>query len=395
MTSDAPILIIGGGLGGMALALGLTGRGHRVRVFEQAPELKEAGAGLTISGGALRSLDWLGVGDIVRARSERAANLPLLHYQTAERIAGDYDVKAFPGADEPPDTRDWTTRHMHRADLHDILRDGLLARDPAAVATGHMFTGVERGEDEITAHFANGVSATGRALIGCDGLRSRVRAGMFPGETAKFTGQVTWRAMIPIDIAAPCMAAGRSAIFMGPGRVFNRYTVRDRSVVNCVATALTDVWRGEGWSNPSTVDEFMAEYAGWHPDVTGLISRAPPDQLFKWALFEREPLPRWTEGRMALLGDAAHPMLPFLGLGAAMAMEDSVVMTRAIEAFGVTETAFTRYEAARIGRTTLLFHEARRQGRLYQSDDPFAYLTGKPPAKDRSLFEYDAASVAI
>jgi salicylate hydroxylase len=395
MNDDLPILIIGGGLGGMALAVGLTGRGFRVRVFEQAPELKEAGAGITVSGGALRSLDWLGVGDIVRAKSERAAKLPLLHYISGDLISGAYDVKAFPEENEPPDTRDWTTRHMHRADLHDILREKLSSVQPDSVATGHVFVGAEADDDGVTAHFANGVSAHGRALIGCDGLRSSLRAQMFPGETAEFTGQVTWRAMIPIEIAAPCMTAGRSAIFMGPGRVFNRYTVRNRSVVNCVATSLTDVWRGEGWSTPSTVDEFMAQHQGWHPDVTGLIARAPPDQLFKWALFERQPLAAWVQGRMTLLGDAAHPMLPFLGLGAAMAMEDSVVLTRAIEAFGVTEAAFKRYEAARIGRTTLLFHEARRQGRLYQGDDPFAYASGKPPALDRSFYEYDAGATAI
>jgi salicylate hydroxylase len=395
MKTDAPILIIGGGLGGMAVALGLTTRGFRVRVFEQAAELKEVGAGITVSGGALRSLDWLGVGDAIRACSERAANLPLLHYATGALVSGAYDVKAFHNPDDPPDPRDWTTRHMHRADLHETLRARLLALAPDAVFTGHALTHVESDEDGVTAHFANGVAAHGAALVGCDGLRSAVRGQMFPGETAIFTGQVTWRAMIPIDIAIPCMSAGRSAIFMGPGRVFNRYTVRDRSVVNCVATALTDAWRGEGWSNPSTIAEFMAEFEGWHPDVTGLIERAPPDQLFKWALFERAPLPEWTRGRMTLLGDAAHPMLPFLGLGAAMAMEDSVVLTRAVEAFGVTEEAFKRYEAARIGRTTLLFHEAQRQGRLYQSDDPFAYAAGKPPAKDRSFYEYDAGATAI
>jgi salicylate hydroxylase len=392
---DLPILIIGGGLGGMALALGLAGRGFRVRVLEQARELRETGAGLTVSGGANKPLERLGVGDVVRARSERAANLPMLHFRTGELIAGAYDVKAVDDGLEIPDPRDGKTRHMHRADLHDALRDGLLALDPDALATGHAFTHTENDGEGVVAHFSNGAAARGCALIGCDGLRSAVRRQMFPGETAKFTGQVTWRAMIPIDIAAPFMSAGRSAIFMGPRRLFNRYTVRNRSLVNCVASARTDVWQGEGWSNPSTVDEFMAQYQDWHPDVTGLIAHAPPEQLFKWALFEREPLPKWTRGRVTLLGDAAHPMLPFLGLGAAMAIEDSVVLTRAVAAFGPTEEAFLRYQAARIGRTTLLFHEARRQGTLYQGDDPIAYISGKPPASNRSFYEYDAGAVAI
>jgi salicylate hydroxylase len=391
MKSDLPIVIAGGGLGGMALALGLTGRGFKVRVFEQASELKEAGAGLTVSGGAMRALDWLGVGETVHACSERAVSQARLHYTTGALIAGACDL-----VEERPDPRDWTTRHMHRADLYDTLRAGLFTLDPDAVATGHVFTRVETYDEGVKVEFANGAVVEGSALIGCDGLRSAVRNQIFPGEKPKFTGQVTWRCMIPIEIAAPFMQAGRSAVFMGPGKFFNRYTVRNRTLVNCVATALTgDDWQGEGWKNPSTVDEFMAQYEGWHPDVTGLITCAPPDQLFKWALFERDPLPQWTRGQVTLLGDAAHPMLPFLGLGAAMAMEDSVVLTRAIAAFGPTQEAFQRYETARIGRTTLLFHESRRQGSIYQNKDPSAYATSKPPASNRSFYEHDAGAVPI
>ena len=395
MRDAAPILIIGGGLGGIALGLGLASHGFAVRVFEQAEALGEIGAGITVSGGALRALDWLGVGDRVHARSDRAAKLPLLHWQSAALVAGAFDVGVDESAEAGFDPRDSTTRHMHRADLHDTLCEGLRAIDPDAVSTGHTFVHAEESEDGVVAHFANGASAEGLALVGCDGLRSAVRRQMFAQEAASFTGQVTWRGMIPIARAAPFMSAGRSAIFIGPGRLFNRYTVRRGSVVNCVATARSDVWQGEGWSHPSTVAEFLDQYRDWHPDVTGLIGCIPPGSVYKWALFEREPLPDWTRGRMTLLGDAAHPMLPFLGLGAAMAIEDSVVLTRAIMADGPGEAAFRRYQAARIGRTTLLFHEARRQGRLYQSDDPFAYDRGRPPAQDRSFYEYDAGATPI
>ena len=171
MTRDSPILIIGGGLGGLALAVGLAGRGFPVRVFEQARELREIGAGLTVSGGAMRALDWLGIGDIVRRRSERAANLPRLHYATGALIAGAYDVSALRD-DGAPNPRDWKTRHMHRADLHEALRERLFALDPDALALGHAFIGAEALADGVTARFANGETAQGRVLIGCDGSRS-------------------------------------------------------------------------------------------------------------------------------------------------------------------------------------------------------------------------------
>ncbi len=391
MRREDPTLIIGGGLGGAALALGLLRQGLPVRLFEQAAELKEVGAGLTVSGGALRALDWLGVGEAVRARSERAARLPLLHYASGALLTGAYDDPASDGADPV----DWTTRHMHRADLHDILLAGVRERDPAALAPGHKFAAAELRGDRVEARFANGAVARGRLLVGCDGMRSAVRGLLFGQEMPHFTGQVTWRAMVPMDVAAPFMGAGRSAIYIGPRRLFNRYTVRGRTLVNCVATARTNVWRGEGWTTPSTVAEFRQHYEGWHGDVIGLIEAAPPDALFKWALFEREPLPGWTRGPMTLLGDAAHPMLPFLGLGAAMAMEDAVILARAITAFGPTEEALLRYERARLVRTTVIFHEARRQGALFQGEDPAAYTRGKPPAQDRSFYEYDPAVTPI
>jgi salicylate hydroxylase len=377
------ILIIGGGLGGTAAALGLARRGFTVRIFEQSPALKEVGAGLTVSQGAMRCLHALGIGKEVRAASERAAKLALLHFRTAGLMAGAMDDGL-----EPDDPAGWTTRHMLRADLHAILIDAVLKLDPDAFALDHTFVTAEDHGDHVTASFANGAVAQGDMLLGCDGLKSAVRAHLFGMQAPRFTGHVTWRCLLPIEVAAPFLSAGRSAIFIGPGRFFNRYTVRHRTLVNCVATAKTGNWSEEGWSVPSTVAEFRAEYDGWHPDVVGLIERAPPDQLFKWALFEREPLRNWTRGNIALLGDAAHPMLPFLGLGAGLAIEDAVIFAKVLDD-KCGQAALLRYEQARIGRATHIFGEARRQGESYQGDDPHDYLRSNPPASNRALFDYD------
>jgi salicylate hydroxylase len=289
---------------------------------------------------------------------------------------------------EPDDPAGWTTRHMLRADLHAILIDAVRALDPDSFVLDHIFVRAEDRGDAVTAFFANGAVAQGDMLIGCDGLKSAVRAQLFGTRTPRFTGQVTWRCLLPIAAARPFLGAGRSAIFIGPRRFFNRYTVRRGTLVNCVATAKTGVWSEEGWSVPSTVAEFRQQFDGWHPDVTGLIEHAPPDQIFKWALFEREPLSGWTKGNITLLGDAAHPMLPFLGLGAALAIEDAVILSMALGEHN-DPTALLRYEQARIGRTTHIFGEARRQGESYQGDDPKDYLRSNPPAANRALFDYD------
>ncbi len=385
--AKARILIIGGGLGGAAAALGLLQRGFRVRVFEQSAALKEVGAGLTVGLGAMRSLGALGVGAAVRAASERAAKLALLHYQSAALMAGAIDDET-----DFDDPAAWTTRHMLRADLHSILIDAVRALDPDAFVLNRTFVTADDHGDGVSATFADGTFARGDLLIGCDGLRSAVRAHLFGTATPRFTGQVTWRCLLPIAVAAPFMSAGRSAIFIGPGRFFNRYTVRRKTLVNCVATAKTGIWSAEGWSVPSTVAEFRQQYEGWHRDVVGLIARAPPEQLFKWALFEREPLPSWTRGRITLLGDAAHPMLPFLGLGAALAIEDAIVLSMALGGETDMTAALMRYERARIGRATKIFGEARRQGDVYQGNDPNQYLQANPPAANRALFDYDPDS---
>ena len=232
--SRGTILIVGGGLGGTAAALGLVRCGFTVRVFEQSTALKEVGAGLTVSLGAMRSLHALGVGEAVRGASERAAKLALLHYESAALMAGALDD----GADFD-DPQAWTTRHMLRADLHAILIDAVRGLDPDAFALDRPFVGAEEDDTGVTARFANGAVARGDLLIGCDGLRSAVRTHLFGRQTPRFTGQVTWRCLLPIEVVAPFMTAGRSAIFIGPGRFFNRYTVRHKTLVNCVATANT------------------------------------------------------------------------------------------------------------------------------------------------------------
>ena len=183
---------------------------------------------------------------------------------------------------------------------------------------------------------------------------------------------------------------------IGPGQSFTRYFVRNRSLVNYVAGQENDSWQVESWSERSTVEEVLAAYEGWHEHVRAIIAATPPELCFKWALFDRDPLPVWSQGRATLLGDAAHASLPFLGQGAAMAFEDSLILARCFEQAPDHETAFKIYEAARQPRCVWVLESGRIQGKRFKSQDPDSYNAEKhAPTQDERLFGYKAATVEL
>ncbi len=377
-------------MGGLAAALALDRQGIAVRVFEQASELRELGAGLTLSGGALRALDALGVLDAVKRVSQVSARMPFVHYQTARLLGGEFETPPT-DAPEPP----FVSRHIFRADLQSVLAEALHARCPGALQLGHSVTALTQDAGSVAATFANGQAAEGDFLIGADGLNSAVRAILWGAAKPTFTGQVAWRFLIDGALAKPFLSTGPGTVFFGPDRVFNRYLLRGGRLLNCVAIVRTPGWEGEGWSTPGDPDELVAMFTDWHPDVRGVMALAGTGRLAKWALGVRPPLPTWHAGRVALLGDAAHPMLPFLGLGAAMAIEDAVVLGRAFAAAPAPLAAFERYEAARLPRTREVALASQRQGEALQSRDPDDYRGAEAPVAQRSLFDHDPTTVPV
>jgi salicylate hydroxylase len=177
--------------------------------------------------------------------------------------------------------------------------------------------------------------------------------------------------------------------------VFSRYTLRRNALLNCVGILRTDSWLDEGWSIPATAAEMQAQYEGWHPDVHSLIALAPAQGLLKWGIFDRPPLPGWRDGPVTLLGDAAHPMLPFLGLGAAMAIEDGLVLARALAGFDSVGAAFDAYERVRRPRTEEIARLSRLQGQLNQAGSPDDYRHGESPAGDRAVFEFEPDDIGF
>jgi salicylate hydroxylase len=388
-TRKKHVVIIGAGIGGLTLAIALARRGFRVSVHEQAAALGELGAGLTVSAGAMRVFNELGLWEQVRDITVRSTGMTFVHYKTGAILEGTPD-------------HEWTRRptsldhggQTHRAMLHGLLVDALKAVAPDAIALGRRLKSFRQDEKGVTAGFENGDEVEGDLLVACDGLRSiGYRLILGAENPATFTGVVAIRCMVPRDRAEPYITGGRSMKYVGPGLGFSRYGVRDGSLINCIALARTDAWLSEGWTHACSRDEFLDLYKDFHHDVLGLIENAPTANIFKWALYDRDPLTTWTSGRATLLGDAAHPMLPYLAQGAAAAIEDAMVLARALESYDDYADAFRRYEAVRLPRTSDQMLISRAQGDALNQPDPDAYKTLRPsPAK---IFAYDPVTVPV
>ena len=385
---DLDIAIVGAGIGGLTAALALQRFGFTVQVFEQAEQLAEVGAGLTISPNATHALDALGLADDMARLADIPTAGAVADYKTGETMLETYR------GDRPFKTYGAHYYQIHRADLHALLAEKVRNNDPSSIHTAHMFVGCEQTSEEVAIRFANGAGKRCDVLVGCDGGASRVRSEVFAPEPVVFTGQVAFRALtrasaIPEEVMMP-----PSKAYIGPDRLFTRYYIRKRTEVNVVALGRQPGWEEEGWTIPAEKSELHDLYREFHDDVHTIIDAIPDGHLYKWALRDRSPRERWTKGRVVMLGDAAHPMTPFLGQGAAMAIEDGLVLGRCFAAAESVEEALRRYEIARKDRANGVQLQSRQQAELYQGSAHKNYHPGRN-AEGRGLFNYNPATVPV
>jgi salicylate hydroxylase len=379
-------LIIGAGIGGLACALALQRAGWRVRVLERASELQEIGAGLTLSPNATRALGWLGVLDSLRGV------LSLPPYQVMEDPESGREIGRFTRGARALEEYGGEYAFVHRADLQAGLATAVRRRDPDAIEVGRDCVEVLDGGDGVAAVFADGSELRGDLLVGCDGIRSRVRAALHPDESPRYTGYVAWRALIPYSrVAASALPAG-SAVVYGPRKVIVRYRLEPRRLLNVAAFAQRVAWTEEGWNVPADPAEPQKLFADWHAGVRDTLAALTPGELFRWGLFDREPIDAYARGAIALLGDAAHPMLPFLGQGAALALEDAVVLARALAAEPAIPRALERYDALRRPRGSEAVLESRAAARRLHGEE------GDPRTRNEQTldyYRYDAGAVEV
>jgi salicylate hydroxylase len=364
------IVIVGAGIGGLTAALALQRRGHRVRLREQAAELGEVGAGVMMSPNATRVLIALGLGAGLAADG-------LTPRYTAVRDSRDgRELSRTEVGDAVAKRHGAPFYYIHRADLHRLLATAVLAGDPGCIA--------------LNAPVRDDAMPEADLVIGADGLKSRVRAHVAGNVPTLFTGNVAWRGLVPMERLRPEIRQPESIVWVGPGRHVVRYGVRGGTLMNYVALTERSAWQDEGWTVRSDVADVLKEFEGWHPDVVDIIRATPPDQCFKWGLFDRDPLPRWVKGRTVLLGDAAHPMLPFMAQGAAMAIEDGAVLATMLDKHADVDAALAAYERERLPRTAWVQQQSRANQHLYHGGKDGAAFDADRAVRASRLYDYDA-----
>ena len=339
------VLIAGGGLGGLTAALALLRKGCEVEVYEQAPELREVGAGLQLSANGTHVFYALGVGEALQALSCETQGKEIRLWNTGE------SWKLFDLGKVSVERYGYPYFTVYRPDLLGVLAAAVHRRNPGAIHLGAKCIGLTQDPHGVRLQLENG-EAKGDALIGADGVHSAIRPALFGPDKPEFTGIIAWRGIVPMERLPRHMARMVGSTWVGPGGHVVHYPLRAGKVMNFVGALERRDWQVESWSARGTTAELAADFKGWHEDIHALIRSIPVP--YKWALMVRSPLARWTVGRVTLLGDACHSMVPFLAQGAVMAIEDAFVLGRALtELTDDIPARLLRYENARRERTRL------------------------------------------
>ena len=357
------VCVVGGGIGGLTAAVAFARRGARVTVIERAPELTEVGAGLQLSPNGAAVLSALGLDTEVEAAGEPSRAVTLVSGRTGRRVARAplHAPRGMPAH-----------RPIHRADLLSILaraaaRDGAAIRLGTAAEEARGGAGTGHGRPVLT--LADGAPVVPDLLIGADGIRSAVRGALGAAAPARFTGQAAWRALVPGAGPEPAAGGGDGpAIHLFPGRHVVAYPLRGGALVNLVAVAEREAWAEEGWFHADDPANLRAAFADAAPGLAALLARA--ERCALWGLFRHPPAAPFAAGRIALLGDAAHPTLPFLGQGANLAIEDAWALAEETDAHGPLPLALERYDARRRPRVLRALAAAERNARDYHLGGP-------------------------
>jgi salicylate hydroxylase len=398
MSTPHRIAIAGAGIAGLTTALALLQQGFKVDVFEQASQLGELGAGLQISPNGSRVLLALGLGDALHRCVSQARGKEIRMWNTGQRWKlfdlGDDCLARF-GAPY------WM---VHRGDLHRILLDAFAARSDQPVRLNSRVVKARSTVAGVSFELNDGSQHSARALLAADGVHSLLREQLLGEDKAQFTGLLAWRGLVPVERVSEHLRAQVGTNWVGPGAHVITYPVRAGQLMNVVGIIEREGWRSESWTERGTHAELLQDFGHWHADVCELMSAI--EQPFKWALLGRAPQIGWAQGNICLLGDAAHPTLPFLAQGANMAIEDAAVMARCLALDEPTENALARFEKLRWQRTADIVNRSRDNAQRFhnpQLSDPakavdYVSIEWEPEKVRRRydwMFEYDPLRVPL
>jgi 2-polyprenyl-6-methoxyphenol hydroxylase-like FAD-dependent oxidoreductase len=364
MAAAGPILIAGGGIGGLALALALAQSGRSATVLEQREQFATEGAGIQLGPNGVRVLERLGLAEPLRAKVGEPDALQVHDGRTGRLLA------------TLPLGRWIAERHgapywaAHRGDLHGVLLAAASAEPRITLRAGFALASFDEWGESVTVRSGAGETVEGRALVGADGLWSRVREVVCRTHSPEFVGTSATRTVLEAKEAGR-LAAPAVGLWLTPGVHVVHYPVRRGSEVAVVVIAAEN-WQGREWDATADRGTLLAHLAGFHRSLTEVLA---PAEWRKWALYRLGPLPRWSAGRIALMGDAAHPVLPYLAQGGVLALEDALVLANCLGAHAGEETsAFSAFEASRRKRVERVQVLSRRQGRIYHLPPPLSWV---------------------
>jgi salicylate hydroxylase len=388
------VLIAGAGLGGLAAAACLMKRGFSVRVFEQAPQLGEIGAGIQQSANSVKVLYDLGLRQALDKVGVKPKDYEFRRFDTGELL----HKIAFAEAHERKHGAPYY--HLHRADFHQILVDKVRSMDPACVILNARVTGFTEGPHGVTLELADGATVSGDVLVGADGIKSVVRPRIAGEMPARYTGYVAWRVTVPRENLPRDIMETVGAVWCGPKNHCVLYWLRAGRLLNFVGCPEHAEWDEESWTQRRPWEELKADYAGWHPKIQAILDAAERDECYRWALNDRKPIRNWSTERVTLLGDAAHPTLPFLAQGACMAIEDGAILARALQGAGSVREALQLYQRARVERCARVVTESAEHGGLYHivdAEEMKKAFAERNIAKEREqwLYNYDPLNVPL
>jgi salicylate hydroxylase len=364
MSRKPKVTIVGAGIGGLTAAVAMNRRGVEVQIFEQSPQIGEIGAGVSLSPNAIKAYRALGIGPQLDEIGFESDHQVVRLWNSGDIVSKVYRKGIYQEEFGAP------YLSMHRADLVDVLRRQL---PEGAFCLGARCVEARTAGNTAVSIFDDGTSVESDLIVGADGIRSAVRKSLFGEQSPRFTGSVCWRGLVPLDRLPKGLISTDLTLYMGPRSHVIHFMVRGGTVVNFVAHVETDSWIGDSWTQESDRAEALSAFDGWHNPLLQLLEAS--DRYFKWALYDREPLDRWSKGRVTLLGDSAHAMLPHIGQGACMAIEDGYALGALLAQLpNDIPAALEQYERIRLPRTKHAVLEARARGREMHLTSRWAQL---------------------
>jgi len=393
------VAIVGGGLGGLTSALAFIKRGFDVKIYEQASELRELGAGVQLGPNAVGVLYHLGLEEALKAYASPTQGKRVRLWNTGQSWPlfdlGQLAVEMY----------GFPYLTMHRADLQTVLLEEVLRLKPGALLLNSKVKSTQQINETVNLTLEDGRSFECDLLVGADGVHSKIRQELFGKHEAQQSGIMAWRGLIETSQLPSHMLDTFATNWVGPGAHIVQYPLRKGTLMNFVGAIEGQRWEIESWSEKGTTEECLSDFVGWHPDIQTLIkSIASP---YKWVLKLRDPMPSWTKGSITLLGDACHPMLPFLAQGAGMALEDGYILARCVEKYPSSLTlALSKYEELRLHRTEKVVNGSNANAKrfhnpaLANAQGAEAYVNNEwqeEKVKERYdwLFRYDVEKIEI